>query len=389
MTLEHDQTAPAGDTSFESAFTDASSQSSQATQAQPDQASQASQPSQTQQAEPTQQYQPQAPQAPNPLFEQARHFGIDLPAGANEAQLAQQALERLQQLQPYAQYGQHYISHADQFQQWMEQQNQQQVQQQQFEQQPEWSLENYFAEKWKAPAWDPKFDKMIQSGIVVVDEATGLYRPAPGYEMVGGPIVNQINEAAQAKADQIRDLFNGNPLQRIYESMEEPILRRVEEMFQERLHQRDTVAQTQNLVEKFEQANGSWMYARDPATGRQVATQQGAAFLNEVVNLRQSGINDPQTLVALAYRLSGVQHQQPAAPAQQQLAAPPLQAAMHNPTQANATQQQTFLANALQRASYSPQAGATTATSPDSPVVVDENGLNSMFRSAFQASRGT
>lgn len=318
----------------------------------------------------------------------ARELGFQ---GQSETEAATWLKQQWQANQQYVQYAQQVLPHQQKFNEFLA------AQQQPAPAVPpaeEWTLDKYFAERWPAPKWDDRYDKMIASGIVVKDPQTGMFMPAAGYELMAGPMIGELNQAAQSQADQIQSLFRGNPLQNIYESLEEPLMRKMEAMFQEKLNgtfsQRDTVQQ----IQSYETANASWIYQTDPATGQQAPTPQGLQFFNTLQSLRPKWNGDELSLIKVAEQIVGVNRQQPGAPQPVPPVNSPAPPAVQQPSVPQAPQQAppdpraTFMQNALAKAGHSNNAGGAPATDPAQFNVASEGELGSLFSSAFRASAG-
>jgi len=70
------------------------------------------------------------------------------------------------------------------------------------------------------------------------------------------------------------------------------------------------VSQAKTAIQQFEQDNASWLYQKDQATGQNLPTEQGQAFLNTVNTLRESGIKDPAMMLQVASKIHGIGAQQ-------------------------------------------------------------------------------
>jgi len=192
---------------------------------------------------------------------------------------------------------------------------------------------------------------------------------APGYEMSVGQVVNDVNAAAIHKAKFWQNLTNGNPLETIYSSIEDPVTRLVNERVEQILAEREQTNQGRTVVSSFEEANASWMYKTDAKTGQRVPSEAGQAFFNTVADLRESGITDQAKLIAVASKLHGV-GQTPAA-AVAQATAP--------------SKQESFLESARQRAEHTPNARAGGAD--EAPQIMNDRDLDSIWERSFAASR--
>ena len=258
----------------------------------------------------------------------------------------------------------------------------------------EWSAESYFDSKWDTPAWDPQFDFAIKNGMVVQGQ-NGLWEAATGYETMAMPILNQLNQAHVAQRDQWSSIVNGNPYQKFFDVLQEPMQRAWQKDIRSTVDEILTERQSEQSLTKFAEDNASWMFTVDQRTGQRVPTQPGQTFLSEINRLEQAGVSDPSVLLELAQRLApqgqGAQLQQGASqqpnqtqaiPNQQSPPAIPTQPVpAASPQASNSQHQSSFLQNALAAAAHSSQAGAQTVQTGE-PVVVSEGELQDIFASA-------
>jgi hypothetical protein len=349
--------------------------------------------------QPAQPTQAAAPSPPSAFATAAREAGFQTD-GLTDEQIAHAMRDHIVRTRPYANYGQQMAPYADQIRTYFEQQGDQ-GRAQQAAQEPhpkaeDWTEDGYFTEKWSAPKWDDSFTFAIQNGIVQRNAETGLYEAAPGYEGMAMELLPGLNKAAGWTAQQWQGITRGNPYRQFYDVLREPLQRAwksdIEQMVAEQLARQST----EQRVNSFEQENAAWLYATDQHTGQRILTQRGQEFYDEIDVLRESGVTDPNRLISLAIRRVGPPQQvaappQPnlqAAPGQMAQVAPPVPPPVVSPQVANVAQQATFLQNALQRASHSPQAGGASAHAPDHPMSVNENDLNNMFVSEFRNAQG-
>lgn len=340
------------------------------------------------------------PSQPSPFANAAREAGFQVD-GMTDEQIAQVMRDHIVRTRPYANYGQQMAPYADQIRSYFEQQGDQgRAQQAAQERQPaeeEWTEDRYFGEKWAAPKWDETYTFAIQNGIVQRNAETGLYEAVPGYESMAIPLLSGLNQVAGWTAQQWQGITRGNPYRQFYDVLREPLQRAWKSDIEQIVAEQLSRQATESRVNTFEAENAAWLYAVDPATGQRVLTQRGQDFYDEIDTLREAGVTDPNRLISLAMRRMGspaaqatmqqpTPNMQAAAPAVQQ--APPVPPPAIDPKVASATQQATFLQNALQRASHSPQAGGASAHAPDDPVSVNENDLNNMFVSSFRTAQG-
>jgi hypothetical protein len=409
LETEHD------DSNFQSAFTDAmaaSNAASSSSNAAPPDASAPSQsaapaaqdaaqqaqapPPQPAGQQPAQPTQASAPTQPSAFANAAREAGFQV-EGMSDEQIAQVMRDHIVRTRPYVNYGQQMAPYADQIRSYFEQQGDQgRAQQAAQDRQPaeeEWTEERYFTEKWPAPKWDDSYTFAVQQGLVQRNGETGLYEATPGYEGMVMELLPGLNKAAGWTAQQWQGITRGNPYQKFYETLREPLQRAwksdIEQMVSEHLARQST----EQRVNTFEQENAAWLYAIDQATGQRVLTQRGQDFYDEIDTLREAGVTDPNRLISLAMRRMSnpsaqVMPSQSTPNMQAAAQAPPVPPPAIDPKVASATQQATFMQNALQRASHSPQAGGASAHAPEHPVSVNENDLNNMFVSDFRSAQG-
>jgi len=406
MPIENNEVAE----DFRSAFTDAMAAANQAAQPvvpQPEPVApaapiQAEPPTQTQAqpvAVPPTQATPQQPAQPSAFARAAQEAGIQVD-GLNDEQIAGAMAQHIQRTRPYVQYGQQMAPYADQIRSYFEQQADQGRAQQAAQEpaaQDKWTEEDYFTQKWAAPKWDESFNFAIQQGIVQRNAETGLYEATPGFEGMVMELLPGLNKAASWTAQQWQGITRGNPYRQFYDVLREPLQRAWKTDMQQIVAEQLAQQATEQRVNTFEAENAAWLYAVDPATGQRILTAKGQDFYDEIDTLREAGVTDPTRLISLAMRrlgqpqAQGMTQQVPtmqAVPAQMVSAAPSVPQPAIPPQVASANQQATFLQNALQRASHSPQAGGASAHAPEHPVSVSENDLNNMFVSEFRTAQG-
>jgi len=396
---QDDPNSTAPTESFEQAFTNAARDAA-AQQTPPPGAAPAVPPSPTPAPEPqAQASQQSAPAAPTPApvspWAQAAEAAGLSHDGLNEEQLAQAVRDYIGSTRPYVAYGQQVAPYADQIREFFERQGQPAT--------PaaaasdgkpapeEWSEERYFQEKWDAPKWDNSYTFAIQQGMVQRNQDTGLYEAAPGYESLVIGLLPGLNQAASFTAQQWQDITRGNPYRQFYDVLAEPMRRQWQSDMQKLIAEEFERYGVSQHVNSFEAENASWLYTVDPQTGNRVLTPQGQTFYQEIETLQEAGVTDPQRLITLAMRhisastpLVAPQSGAPDAATQP----PPVPAPAASPQVASAAQQATFLQNALQRASHSPQAGGYVQPAPDHPVTVNEQELGNMFVTEFRNAQG-
>lgn len=348
-----------------------------------------------------------------PLLENARQLGISTDGMTSETQLAQAVMDQIRSMQPYVNFAQQVIPHTDRIRQVIatppgqapqpvaSPQSQQDPQQGSQQAEGGFDINAYLNEKYGGPSWKSEFKHAIDSGIVQRDVETGLWQPTPGYEIMASSLVPEMNAAAQHSSRFWQDVAQGNPYEKFFGVLKEPLMHEVRSLVENMVAGREQESQKRSVISDFETQHGSWLYQSDPSTGQRYLTDQGSAFYDTLADLRESGMSDPAKILATASRLHGlsVPAKQPA-PVSQSVASqqPVAQAAVSQspaPTQqaapaavvpaavpAPATTPQSFINSALQRASHS----TTAATTPDQPQVVSEGDLDSMFSNAIRSA---
>jgi hypothetical protein len=331
---------------------------------------------------------PAAPPSVPSVLDRARAAGLPLDGIDNEGALAGLLLERLQQMSPYVQLGQRYLT---------EQPGQQPAAQPEAEKPDEWTPEKYFAEKWNAPEWDPKWDFLIEKGLVSRNAETGLWEAGmPGAEAMVMPYLGALNQADEQRRSQVSGLFQGNPYQNFYEVLREPMERAVMAKVEELLGQRFSQVEQMDSLSKFENDNRSWLFDQ---SGQY--SEHGQRFIAQAQQLQAAGITDLETVLKLTTQLVPPPAQQPqgaAAPAQP--AAPGPNAgkprdehgrfvtAPQTPPAAPPTPQEAFLQRAQQRASHSPSSQGYAEGAPGAPVNLEQHELETLFENQWRAQKG-
>jgi hypothetical protein len=248
--------------------------------------------------------------------------------------------------------------------------------------QDEWNATEYLNKQYGGPVITPEHHALVDSGYVERDDAPGLWVAKAGYESAVGSKLAELN-AAQAHVGKFwQNLSSSNPYEKFYNVLREPLVREVQSVVDRLLSEREQVTKQVDVVSRFEDENKSWMYQTDPLTGRSVPSQRGSEFFSTVSELRESGINDPAKVIALASKIHGVGQQQ-AQPVQavQPVAQPQPPVA---PAPAN---NQSFLESAMQRAGYSPSYSSPVGTGSEAaPEVVSQNELDSLFTNALRVA---
>ena len=307
--------------------------------------------------------------------------------GLSDEQIAQSMSDHIVRTRPYATYGQQMAPYADQIREYFERGTPSGQPTTPAPVEPEekvWDAEKYFSEKWPAPKWDDTYNFAIQNGMVQRSAETGMYEPAPGYEQMVLELLPGLNRATTWTAQQWQGITRGNPYQQFFEVLQEPLRHAWQDDVQRIVAEHFDRQQTEQRVNRFEADNAGWLYALDQQTGTQILTPKGQTFYNEIANLRERGIDDPQTLIDLASRLVGAGQSTAPLSAPTSVLPPVVPV---TPQAASAQQQTTFLQNALERASHAPSAGGFSHIAPDHPVSVNENELNNMFVSALREAR--
>lgn len=346
------------DASFSSAFTDG--MSSAPAQEAPAQAStetvsgEAEAPASSQaSAQPVQQTQP------NQLMQAAARLGLQVTEGQSPEEIAMAAMRRLHEASSGIQLAQQIAPQMQQFQEYLEAQKKAQAPQQQPAEE-EWTPESHFKKAWGGPQWNPRYDELIQGGMVVLDDETNLYKPAPGYELSLAAEAQSLNEAQSYRAKFWQNLTKGNPYESIYQSMLEPMQRQWKQDIDNYIQQREQASKIDAATDSFLSENDGWMYAQDPLTGQRVTTPEGEKFLDTVRELRSMGVTDTIKILDIAKRLHGIQ-QKPAEQAVQQS-----NTGGHGASQVQSPQQ-TFLDSAKNKAMHKPSPSGRSAddTAPE------------------------
>lgn len=402
-------TQPMADDNFESAFTDAAQQVAQTPPSAPTEppAASTAAPVTTPPTPPVQAAEPPAqaatspaPVAPaqptlSPFARAAQEAGLPF-EGLNDEQIATALAQQIVRTRPYAQYGQQLAPHAEEIRRYFDtQQAPPAVQTPTPPSEPAaWDPEKYFAEKWNVPAWSEKYDYVIQQGMVQRNAETGLFEATPGFESMVMPILSGLNEAQGMTAQQWQGITRGNPYRQFYDVLLEPMRQAWQEDVQQYVGEYYSRQQQEQRINDFENSNATWLYATDPTSGQRVLTSKGQEFYAAIATLREDGVTDPQRLLERAMQLTGrpgasaTQAQPSAITPPSAPGAPPVTPPTPvNPQASNQQQQSTFLQNALERASYSPQAGGYMQAAADNPVTVNETDLNNMFLSDFRQAR--
>lgn len=377
------QTPDEDDINLTTAFTDASKASHAETQSDPP----ASPEPVSDPPVETQEYVETSTDTPDPqisaVAEQARALGVQFSDTATDAEIAQAALQQLHNQQPYVSFAQQLAPRADQIRQFLtaDEPAPQPKQTQQPADSGGFDLEAYFQEKYGGPVWNGEYKQAIDAGLVQRDPETGLWTPAPGQEILAASLVQGMN-AAQRHSNQVwQDIAHGNPYEKFYGVLKDPIMHEVERRVEEILANRERQTAEISALDAFERQHASWLYSVDPQTGQQIPTEKGAAFIKTLQSLQDSGIEDSATALKFAAQMHGITDGAPAAASTPATPANPATPAA-NTAKAEQTPPESFLESAKRRAAHSPSASGSQAAA-DAPQVVTEGDLNTMFVRSF------
>jgi hypothetical protein len=309
-------------------------------------------------------------------------------------ELAIASMRKLHESMPLLNYAQQLLPYADQIREFFAAREGQAAQPQQAApDQQEWTPDSHFNQLWNGPEWNPQFTEAINSGMVERDPSTGLWRSAPGYEVITGSMLEPLNSAHRHATSFWTDLSRSNPYQKFYQAMEEPMRRAWKQDMEEFLTTRERDAATSNDIASFERQHEAELYRTNPVTGRREPTQQGQLLLGSIDRINRA--QTPQEKLAIAIELAGMNKQpQPqqvapvqAAPVPQQAApqqAAPIQAAPVAP-QTNQRSQQSFLDGALRVASHSPSSNGSGDAMGTAPVQMEALELGNFFVNQFKS----
>lgn len=324
----------------------------------------------------------------------AREMGIEVDNLNSPELLAAALLDHSQQIAPFAEYGRQAIPYADKVRELaLGEYGQQPAPGATNAPQPtapaapaqeEWTADSHFEKQYGGPVWKQEHLQALSQGMVRRDHETGLYAPAPGAEFIAGPLVQDINAAAQHSAKFWQDMSQKNPLQVMYSHMEEPIQRLIDQRVQNALGAHQNQQQTVDYVQQFEAQYGDQLYLTDPGSGQQIPTEAGKKLFDQIAALEQRGLTDPQFIVETAAQLTGFGQ----APAPQQTTGETTTATAPAPAQQSPppAEPKSFLQNALDRAAHSPSAGTATSNN-DVPNQLTEGDLDNVFTNAFAAQQ--
>jgi hypothetical protein len=347
----------------------------------------------------------------------ASRLGVQVDNAASADQVAVETMRKLHDLQPMLNYAQQLLPYADKIQQFLAgnanntgntgnaaagpgNTGQGQPGGQPGMSPSDWSPDSHFSQVWGGKEWDESFNRAIDSGTVERDEATGLWKPTQGYEIMAGQIVGQMNEAQTHINGFWSDMGRSNPYKKIYDGLKDPVERLIEDRINKALESQRVSQQQLSTADSFEQANSAWMFQQDMVTGQRVLTQDGQRFCDEFDTLKSkmkdgTPISEIIELATLRTGLgkplssgnpaSQANHANPAS--QQPVQAAPVQAAQQQPVPVQQSQPQpSFLESAIRRASHSPSGNGNGSATGAAPEEVTEVDLNNLFRRAV-ASR--
>jgi hypothetical protein len=189
-----------------------------------------------------------------------------------------------------------------------------------------------------------------------------------------------MNSAQQHAAQFWQSMTRGNPYEKIYSALADPIEKVIEDRVERILSQRMEQSKSQDVISRFESEHGTWLYQTDPSTGQRVLSDRGRQFTDKIQELREQGIRSPEKLLEYAQQMTGIAPSQPQQPAAVQNTGVAPKA--KQPVSQEA-QQQTFLEGAQRRAQHSPSARGRV--SEDAPQVMTMGDLESLFVRAQRA----
>jgi len=381
---------------FETAFTDAlASRKAQAQEASEEETPTEEAPTEEASAgeAPAEEIQPSAFEQ---LLESAKQIGLPTDTISSEADLASSLMEQLRNQQDLANYGQQMLPYAEQFRNWMNNPTAPapQAEQPERKSENEWNKQEYFASQYGGPVQTPEIQSAIDSGILQRDVETGMWTASPGFEVAAGSMIAEANAVQKHSASWWQKLTQGNPLEALWNHLEEPVNRLVAQRVEEMVSQRESQRDSQSALDNYVDANASWLFTTDPKTGREVTTERGQMFVDELERLERAGVQSQADRVAIAQRLIGLPAQDPP----EKAATPPAQAdtaaaqgslgtaeSSAPPAQPPVQPQdprKTFLDNA-RRASHQPSSNGGTS-SPDAPAAMDEIDLETLVSRRYK-----
>src|SRR5690606_9681453 len=112
--------------------------------------------------------------------------------------------------------------------------------------------QSYFQERFGGHSWKQEYTQAVNSGAIVRDEATRLWKPAPGFELAVGSIVGQMNEFETRNTQFWSDLSRSNPLEKIYNDLLPALQRAWQADVDSRLKQQVQSASQEDVIASFE-----------------------------------------------------------------------------------------------------------------------------------------
>jgi hypothetical protein len=334
------------------------------------------------------------------LLNAAKDLGISTDGMKSAEDLAVASMRKLHESMPLLNYAQQLLPYADQIREFFASRNGQQEPQPQTQStEAEWTPSSHFTKLWGGPQWDGQFTEAINSGMVERDPSTGLWRSAPGYEVITGSMLEPLNAAHRHATNFWTDLSRSNPYEKFYQAMEEPLRRTIRSDIEEMLRQREQEAATTNEITSFEKQHEAELYRTNPVTGRREPTEKGQLLLGSIERINRA--QTPQEKLAIAIELAGMNKQvQPQSPSQavapavatqqvvQQQAAVPAQtqaAPVQAAPAADQRSQQSFLEGALRVASHSPSSSGSGDAMGTAPVQMEAIELGNFFVNQFKS----
>jgi hypothetical protein len=192
----------------------------------------------------------------------------------------------------------------------------------------QFDLDGHFNGLWKVPQMDDASKHLINSGVVQIDPETGIYKAKPGFELMAGPLLNNLNQSHIAHKQQLNSLFEGNFFTNSWSAYQPAVEHLIAQKFQElaggwqsQQQTQQTVQAQEQFVNKFEEDNAKWLFKTN-ILGEKSLSEQGQKFASTVAELREAGIQDPQRLAKMAMQIAGIQAGNAAAPAKAAASAP-------------------------------------------------------------------
>lgn len=315
------------------------------------------------------------------LIAEARAAGLDPSQYTSEAELARATMRHLREMQPLVSYAKTMTPYADEIRDFLNKRGEAPKADVKADSKTdEFDAGKYFQDQYGGPTWKPEFDRIISAGQVRIDDTTGAWAAAPGHEALVGSLVLEMNNVQGHTNAFWRDIAKGNPYERFFGVMKEPLLREVERRVQDALSGQQERTAKESYVQSFERENSTWLYSIDPQTGQQVLSDRGQEFIKASNEARDEfGIEDASARIKYAQRVLGVgQQSAPQTPtkAADQAVVPEKQ------------ESKSFLDTAKRRAEHGGASASVRQNSEAVPQVVTENDLDSMFISAQRQVMG-